>query len=271
MTPVKQWVAKAVDLLPGTLPIQVGGALRRARYPQLRHAHRARRTIYRKIGSPQLIMQGPFKGMKYLSRSYHSMLLPKLLGTYEVELASTIERIVSGRPDLIVDLGAAEGYYAVGLAIRSPTSRVVAYELYPPARRLLRELAELNSVADRVTILGAGTWESLNQQLANATRPALICDIEGAEDELLDPKQVPALGRCVILIEVHEGYRAPRLQARLEERFAPTHEFQVIHSRAREFADLPAGVALNDVELAAASDEGRVIGLWLFFTPRETS
>ena len=63
------------------------------------------------------MVSGPFKGLQYSSQALLSRLAgPKLLGTYEREL----HHILISRPwseyEYAVDIGCAEGYYAVGIA-----------------------------------------------------------------------------------------------------------------------------------------------------------
>src|SRR4051795_10844916 len=57
---------------------------------------------------------GPFAGLVYPDRTPIS-LVPKLLGIYERELHGAIEAAIRAQPDVIVNVGAADGYYAVGL------------------------------------------------------------------------------------------------------------------------------------------------------------
>ena len=71
---------------------------------------------------------GPFAGMRYVSNSIGGAYLPKLLGIYERELTQVMEAACARQPRLIVDIGAAEGYYAVGLALRNPQATVIAFE-----------------------------------------------------------------------------------------------------------------------------------------------
>jgi len=66
------------------------------------------------------VASGPFRGMRYVARAYHSAYHAKLLGTYEMELHGIVEELCRETPGIIVDVGAAEGYYAVGLAMRLP-------------------------------------------------------------------------------------------------------------------------------------------------------
>lgn len=61
------------------------------------------------------IYSGPFRGMKYLRASTGSVILPKLIGTYENELHFVFNEIRGNNYDQFIDVGAAEGYYVVGL------------------------------------------------------------------------------------------------------------------------------------------------------------
>ena len=63
--------------------------------------------------------------------------IPKLLGVYERELNPYIEQACALNFPLIVDVGAAEGYYAVGMALRNPSARVIAFEMDARAREAL--------------------------------------------------------------------------------------------------------------------------------------
>ncbi len=67
-----------------------------------------------------VVQGGPFAGMAYLHRSLDGPLPPRLLGCYEAELHGALERILGTRYDTVVDIGCAEGYYAVGLALKMP-------------------------------------------------------------------------------------------------------------------------------------------------------
>src|SRR5262245_24582329 len=56
------------------------------------------------------VLHGPFKGMKYGRDAIGSAYIPKLVGIYERELTKIINMICERPPELIVDVGAAEGY-----------------------------------------------------------------------------------------------------------------------------------------------------------------
>lgn len=271
---MKTLLRRAVETLPAPVPVWIQGTARYVRYPRVRERRRTHRRILARMDSPGCVSQGPFRGMRYLALAYCSEILPKLVGTYESELAPAIETICRAACDRIIDVGAAEGYYAVGMALRNPRADVVGFEINPSARYYLRRLARLNGVADRFAIRGACTVDSLADSMVGADRPAVICDCEGAEDQLLDPTRIEPLRRAWILVETHDGLETgdgvlAGITSRLHERFAATHEIDVIASRGRHRDELPPGCdSLTDPEAAEAMDEGRPWAQWLFLRPR---
>jgi hypothetical protein len=256
------------------MPAWIQGTIRYLRYPRVRERSRTHRRILGRLDSPREVCQGPFRGMRYVALAYCSEILPKLVGTYESELVPAIETICRSSCDRIVDVGAAEGYYAVGMSLRNPAARVVAFETNPSARHYLRSLARRNGVSGRIAIRGECTLDALRDALDGARRPALISDCEGAEDPLLRPDRVEPLRRAWIVVETHDGLATEGgvlegISRRLHERFEATHEVEVIASRARRREELPRDCAvLTDPEADAAMDEGRPWAQWLFLKPR---
>ena len=188
---MKQLLKRSLERLPGPLPLLTVEAVQYLRHPHVRSRKRLQHRVIRRIDRPAMVAQGPFRGMRYVSLSFGSAWLPKLLGTYECELSPAVESICQARCDRILDIGAAEGYYAVGMALRNPGAQLVGFELSRAARSVLRKLARCNGVSGRIKLLGRCTPERLRATLAGAARPAVICDCEGAEDELLRPDRVP--------------------------------------------------------------------------------
>lgn len=186
------------------------------------------------------VAAGPFRGMKYVGEAFSSVHLPKLLGIYERELVPAVEAACSDEPRVVIDIGSAEGYYAVGFALRLPQSAVYAFESDPGARAVLQDLATLNEVATRVTILGTCDREALSLLLdrCGSGSTLIVCDAEGAEDSLLDPRLVPKLTSASMLIETHE-FITPGVTDRLQGRFRATHDIQLVDQKHRSAADYP--------------------------------
>jgi Met-10+ like-protein len=185
-----------------------------------------------------VVQSGPFSGMRYIAKSHHSQLIPKWLGIYERELIGAVEEAIGLQPDTVVDVGAAEGYYAVGLALRMPQTRIIAFEMVPEARELLTNLAEINGVSDRITIRGACRSRDLAEVLENTGNTLVVCDVEGAEAYLLDPIRVPGLNRCHILVELHD-IKLGGISEELRGRFSATHDIEHIWEEKRERSEFP--------------------------------
>src|SRR5215472_3996438 len=63
---------------------------------------------------------GPFTGMIYSEAAVKDrFVIPQMLGATELQLHSAIESIVGAGYQKIINIGCAEGYYAVGLATRT--------------------------------------------------------------------------------------------------------------------------------------------------------
>jgi hypothetical protein len=199
----------------------------------LRDQHEAHATIakhppLRDALAQRRVLAGPFKGMNYGStKALCSALYPKLLGTYEHELAGAFEAALARNHPLVVDVGAADGYYAVGFAYRQPGTRVIAYDQDPRARAELAKLSELNGVADRIEIRGRCEPD----ELARLGQPSglMIVDCEGFEDAALSPENIAALAGWEFIIETHDGF-VPGVTKRLVSRFEATHRVEVIEA-----------------------------------------
>jgi hypothetical protein len=185
------------------------------------------------------VLAGPFTGMTLVTTPSNPAEYAMLMGTYEMELRDVIERIIATPPDLIVDVGSAEGYYSVGMAMRCPAStRVIAFEKEEAKRERATKLATANGVANRIEHRGQCDHAALNEAMNAGGRKLLLVDIGGAERELLDPRAVPALTACEIVAEVHSS-RAPEVDQLMESRFRPTHQLVMHHPDARDEQDLP--------------------------------
>jgi hypothetical protein len=180
---------------------------------------------------------GPFAGLRYVGESPNPQIAPFLLGLNEMEIWPFVRRLLAPGFDVFVNVGAAEGYYAVGFARFGAVPRVIAYEGDQLGRILTRFMARKNGVNDRLDVRGSCNPELLSEAISPFARPALLIDVEGYEEELADPAKVPGLRRATMIIELHE-HRRPMADI-LQPRFAATHEIEEVWTRPRAPADLP--------------------------------
>ena len=213
-----------------------------------------------------MVSGGPFAGMEYLPgmESTQGDVVTKLLGSYESELHGAVAAWRAAPPQLIVNVGCAEGYYAVGLAHAIGSTRVLAHDIDPEARALCARLAQLNGISDRVEVHGECTPQTLTELPADGV--ALVCDCEGYELTLLDPERVPNLRGWPIIVECHD-FVDPSITPTIQRRFAPTHDVVLIRSEAPDDA-APELAFMTARQRAAVLGERPVAMNWAALTPR---
>ena len=216
----------------------------------------------------EAVVAGPFEGMRYPDYAFERVDLyaPKLLGAYEREIAPALERAIARGPAAAVVIGAAEGYYATGLARRLPAATVIAYEADESKHELLLALAEHNGVRERIELHGACDADALGAALPEGA--LVVCDCDGCELELLDPERVPALRGAPMLVEAHD-LLVPGTTPALRERFEATHAIAEIATETRYVDDFPqlGDLPLVTRQLAISEFRGAPMS-WLVLEPR---
>ncbi|SEF42314.1 methyltransferase domain-containing protein [Algoriphagus boritolerans] len=218
------------------------------------------------------VRRGPFKGLKYpFLSSIYSAFYPKVLGYYEMELHPILDKLKSKKFNSILDIGCAEGYYAVGLAKMFPNSKIVAYDIDPLARQRTQEMASANQirVGDRFELKEYCTANDL-LGLDPTSRHLIFSDCEGFEGELFSVEVISHLSKSDFIIEVHD-FEIPGLCDRLYAGFSATHLVELIKSiddlyRYRYIED-PELLSLNLTDQIQLLAEKRPAQMeWLYCT-----
>jgi hypothetical protein len=229
------------------------------------------RRIERELAKDLVVRRGPFAGMRYPSLArLGSACMPKLLGVYEEELFPIFEKVAARNYSEILNIGCAEGYYAVGMAMLNPEARVIAYDINPRQREFCVELARLNGVADRIDVQAACTADVL-AKFAFTGHGFILCDCEGYESELFTSLAVANLRNCDVLVELHDHIDLTITDKILGE-FAATHTATLVPSvdtvKRAKTVDLPElrGVDL-EVRRRVLTERYAVMD-WAFLEPR---
>ncbi|MFN9630002.1 MAG: hypothetical protein ACK59A_07190 [Cyanobacteriota bacterium] len=216
------------------------------------------------------VASGPFKGT-LLTPGAEDHQWNKTMGAYEFYLHDAVEDAIQRRPPLCIDVGAAEGYYTLGLAHRLPGSRHIAYEMVDEFRAILSQSIAKQPVP--VQVKGICTREELIRDLASSAEGFLVMDCEGAEEMLLTAETMPHLKRWTVLLEVHD-FQAPGAGEKILKLFADSHSVKVLQSWEPEASDLSAFARwpLNQFcrdAFRSLFDEGRNCTMrFFYFTPR---
>ncbi len=207
-----------------------------------------------------VIQSGPFKGIRYIREAKSSALLPKVAGTYELEIFAEVERAIATNYPVIVDIGCAEGYYAVGMAKRCPNSLVKAFDADPGALELCRSLARENNVNKDIQFFGAFSEDSLSQ-LPPESRFFVICDVDGLEATLFNNRTSHLWKHADLIVELHD-FLGLNCRANLVETLSFTHSINIVETRPRTLADAPTGIDLSTEDTLLSVDELRPRQSW---------
>jgi hypothetical protein len=217
------------------------------------------------------IIQGPLVGMDFLRESAEGCHIAKLLGTYEQPLQPYIEEAISKAYPTILNIGCAEGYYAVGMARRMPNTQFLAFDLNENAQEVCSALALKNNVSQRVTI--GALFKPQDFATYENEKVLVLCDIEGAESDLLNPEIAPSLKSMDLIVESHECL-IPGITDDLINRFNKTHEILLIHDNGqRHLVNSPSWFNnLSHLDQLLATWEWRSGATpWLVMTAKEHS
>jgi Met-10+ like-protein len=217
------------------------------------------------------VKRGPFCGLTYPAAFMADSgdVVAKMLGLYEAELTGVFEEWIAAGFERIIDVGSAEGYFAVGLALASPGTTVYAFDVNPEARERCSQLAELNGVADRVQVRGRCGPAELRELVAGRT--GVLVDCEGCETMVLDPEAAPVLSQCDVLVELHD-FIDPAISSIVLPRFEETHDVTLIDARGRDDTYAPELDGLGTRDRRLLLSERRPPGMqWGRFRPKSWS
>ncbi len=214
------------------------------------------------------ILGGPFEGMRYIPEASGSQLLPKILGSYEEPLHEWIGSILNNYEyTTIIDVGCAEGYYAVGLSRAKSRPRVIGFDIDEVALAHAKKLAELNA-SDRSIVFQKKFDNTSLKKILNSDRDGkflIFMDVEGAEASLLDPNSFPDILRCDILAELHDCFY-PQTTDLIIGYLSGTHRIRInLDYEWRNANYCPPDKSLSDQDYLFAIDEVRPNGMrWIY-------
>lgn len=203
------------------------------------------------------VSSGPFAGMIVSSAHVYGAPVAKLLGTYEKELHPHFHRIIHCGVKTVLDVGCAEGYYAIGLALQKSVTQVSVWESLWAGREITKKLAQLNCVDRKIQINGVCDEATLYDAIADSEDNGfLVMDIEGGEMELLSQRVCDALRCWAFIVELHEFIR-PGCGKILSERFDASHLITIVRTQERKKDDYPLKMPLSTSVKLLLMNEGR--------------
>jgi precorrin-6B methylase 2 len=193
-----------------------------------------------------------------------------LLGIYEQEVLDSLTR-KPATYRVFIDVGAADGYYAIGVLVCGLFDRTYCFEASESGRQIIKENAAQAGVANRLIVNSDAQHDFLDQipsnELANAV---ILMDIEGGEFDLLTDENLDRLRRSILIVELHEWRLkdgSHKLQ-RLLDACETTHSVSRMTTTSRDLSIFPELREMSDTDRWLVCSEGREqLMTWLRLDP----
>jgi hypothetical protein len=118
-----------------------------------------------------------------------------------------------------------------------PSTQVLAFDLNPKAQEVCSALAQKNGMSDRVKV--GALFKPEDFDTYRNQKVLVLCDVEGAEKELLNPEVAQALKGMDLIIESHECL-IPGITQTLIDRFKDSHNITLVQDNGqRQLQDSP--------------------------------
>jgi len=216
---------------------------------------------------------GPFSGLILTDYIWNRVNVGnRLLGLYEKEVLQSLYKVPASHKTL-VDMGAADGYFAIGCLIANMFNKVYCFESSPDAQKKLFDNASLNHVQDRIEIFGLATKKfpfELQGKGVDISKCVVLCDIEGGEFEVFDENTLKALKGAVIIIEIHDWHKnGIGGYSRLRERVGKYFNITTLTTGSRDLSPFTEVAKLSDNDRWLLCSEGRnYLTTWLRLDPK---
>jgi hypothetical protein len=221
-----------------------------------------------------VIQLGPFKGLRLSNETNisRSILALKIYGLYEQVIID--ELLAMGAFDDVVDIGAADGYFPIGMLKAGLAKRTICFEATEKGQASIKHNAAENGCADKVVVFGSAD-ETLAAKLGEANynpeNSLIICDIEGAEFEVFSKEFFQNVHGATIIVELHDRVQGRPLSLRddLAALLPSDYSFKFVKSKPVSWDNIQDLEELHDIDRALVTSEGRkMLGEWLIAHPK---
>ena len=221
-----------------------------------------------------IVKRGLFEGM-HLGKEIHwgkADVASKIFGLYESEV---IEFIKDKHYKSLINLGAADGYYPIGMLMKKKVNHAYCFEGNPLGKKYITKNAKLNRLNGDISIYGRADSQ-FYKQLPDGViggNNLVLCDIEGGEFDLFTDEVISVFSQSSFIIEIHDFKFDDGKNKRkaLIDSFKD-FDIEMVKSRPKQWSDIDQITELSDNDRALVCSEGRrVLGEWLVATPRKQS
>ena len=207
------------------------------------------------------VAYGPFKGLKLSANAWwgESDKASMLLGIYEQEVLTSLLNVPKSHKTFI-DLGAADGYYGIGVLINKHYDQSYCFEMSKKGQLTIAKNAKLNLVNNKVIIHGKAEKDFFKLlSTGQLSSSVLLIDIEGGEFDLLDANLFKALKGSIIFIELHPWMveNGANKLAKLKSEASMDFDITEITTTSRDMSVFPELKNFNDTDRWLICSESR--------------
>lgn len=221
-----------------------------------------------------VVCEGPFAGLRLPETPLWGGpdTAAKILGIYEREVVDIVAQGAGDGRRVLVDLGAADGFYALGSVGLGLFEHCIAYEADANRRKALISSAAHAGIEDKLLVRGHAGESVFSDLIADGVdfaETVILCDIEGGEFEIFDPETLWMIREAQVVIEIHDWSASKTLTGGLKLMAENVFDVSVVRTGCRDLSSFRDLRRLPDNERWLLASEGRrEMGVWLHFKPR---
>lgn len=247
----------------------VGKVLRRLGIMSQSEIYRYESMVEARALYKDVVMYGPLRGLIMGQGSAWSQYddFLKLIGEYESHIVEKLVELSVGY-SVFVDIGASNGYFALGMVKAGFFKHAICFEKSEKDRCIIRGLAKQNLIEDQIEIYGSATATKILGVRAQAGSCVVLCDIEGAEFETLTDEVLNLYSDSIFIIELHDHLVSTEKTEAFKHRCQKYFNTSFVSRKAPEVFRYSEFERYSDDKRFASFSEGRPNTMkWILLEP----
>ena len=213
----------------------------------------------------RVVANGPFAGMIMNSQIWGGLdINAKILGTYESHVIDELIAISQANSGPFIDIGAADGFFAIGAVISGIAQETYAFEVDASSRRSIAINAADNNLHEQIQIREIANTQTISDVLKKEQKAKILIDIEGGEYELLDSDFLDKISNCDVIVELHPNLvkHGIKKQEELISRLQRHFYVEFFQKNILPTGSFPELANLSDDKRLLALSENRAFEMW---------
>ena len=227
-----------------------------------------------KLQSKNLVQSGAYKNMKIGDIAWCEYdYCPKIIGVYENEVQN---ELLKTNCKYIVNLGAGEGYHAIGQILSGTKEQAICFELSKTSRKFLNTNSKINNIENKIKIFEKANnnyLDYLQEKISDIDfkECVFLIDIEGDEFNIINNKNLETLKESKLIIEFHEKDKSLNEEnLRFIEMLKQFYDLNFLTTTERDFSKIDLLKDFIDIDRWLMASENRIrLMKWIVCVPKK--